>query len=66
MLRKLRKRFQPISAYYRMDEEISENNDLSGMYPAKLVELKTRLEKSYNDLVSDSHVWEKPNIRKKQ
>ena len=51
---------------YRMDEEISENNDLSDTYPAKLVELKTRLEKSYKDLVSDSYVWEKPNVRKKK
>ena len=43
---------------FKITEDLAESNDLSSSMPDKLAELKQRLETHYQELLSDSHVWE--------
>jgi arylsulfatase A len=42
---------------FHVVNDTDESEDLSESNPEKLAELKERLEKYYNELVADSHVW---------
>jgi len=43
---------------FRVEEDLAEKNDLSQASPKELARLKQLMRKSYDDLMSDSYVWE--------
>lgn len=48
---------------FKVSTDLHESKDLSKVEPEKFAELKSLLQKEYQDLVRDSHVWDDDKLR---